>query len=255
MDLHLRDRFISLWTRYFDGAELPITFYYTDDPGSGKLVSPPKGHRCVIADLQNVRRGKTLAFNLESVGCFGGKRYFGFSRELSPSFEYFLSCGIPGKLEGERYKKTPALVREFMKKQVYAEAPEKYIVFSRWDQLTEVQDPAVAIFFSPPDVLSGIFTLAGFDESDLNAVVSPFGSGCMSIVMFPFLENKKSSPRCVLGMFDVSARPFITENELTLAVPMKKMKSMIENMEESFLITGSWKKVQRRISRRDRKKE
>lgn len=30
-----------------------------------------------------------------------------------PNFEYFLSCGIPGKLEGERYKKTPELVRSW----------------------------------------------------------------------------------------------------------------------------------------------
>jgi len=30
-----------------------------------------------------------------------------------PHFEYFLSCGIPGKLEGERYKKSPELVKEF----------------------------------------------------------------------------------------------------------------------------------------------
>jgi hypothetical protein len=35
---------------------------------------------------------------------------------------------------------------------------------------------------------------------------------------------------------------------VTLAVPMKKFVRMVENMEESFLTTDSWKKVRRRIA-------
>jgi hypothetical protein len=49
-------------------------------------------------------------------------------------------------------------------------------------------------------------------------------------------------------MFDVSSRPCVPADVITLAVPMKKFVRMIENMEESFLITGSWRKVKRRIS-------
>jgi hypothetical protein len=50
-------------------------------------------------------------------------------------------------------------------------------------------------------------------------------------------------------MFDVSARPFVPKEMLTLAVPMNKFERMIENMDESFLITPSWDKVKKRISR------
>jgi hypothetical protein len=50
-------------------------------------------------------------------------------------------------------------------------------------------------------------------------------------------------------MLDVSARPFVPEDTLSFAVPMKKFLKMIDNMEESFLITNSWKKVQKRIDR------
>lgn len=99
------------------------------------------------------------------LAAMGGKRYIGFTYELRPNFEYFLSCGIPGKLKGERYKKNPKLVREFVQKQVRYEAPGRFIVFSRWDKLSEEDNPDVVIFFSPPDVLSGIFTLAGYDEA------------------------------------------------------------------------------------------
>jgi predicted Zn-dependent protease len=48
-------------------------------------------------------------------------------------------------------------------------------------------------------------------------------------------------------MFDVSARPYVRADELSFAAPMNKFERMIENMEESFLITESWKMVQKRI--------
>ena len=48
-------------------------------------------------------------------------------------------------------------------------------------------------------------------------------------------------------MFDVSARPFVAKDVLSFAAPMSKFKRMVDNMEESFLITESWRKVQKRI--------
>jgi hypothetical protein len=36
---------------------------------------------------------------------------------------------------------------------------------------------------------------------------------------------------------------------LTLAVPMNKFERMVDNMEESFLITPAWGKVKKRIAR------
>ncbi len=41
-----------------------------------------------------------------------------------PDFEYFLSCGIPGKLEGERYKKSPEMVKEYLKHTPATKAPD-----------------------------------------------------------------------------------------------------------------------------------
>jgi len=78
-------------------------------------------------------------------------------------------------------------------------------------------------------------------------VIAPFGSGCSTIVQYPYLEIKSPNPRGVIGMFDVSARPFVPNDALTFATPMSKFARMIDNMEESFLITPSWAKVQKRI--------
>ncbi len=57
----------------------------------------------------------------------------------------------------------------------------------------------------------------------------------------PYLEKDSKRPKGVIGIFDVSARPYVPEDVLTFAVPMNKFASMIENMEESFLITDSWR--------------
>jgi len=248
MDISIKEKFLTLWKKYFNNAELPITFYYTDEEGHAEAAKPSPEHGCIIAALVKIREGESLAFDVDAVGCPGGKRYLGFAEEIMPDFEYFLSCGIPGKLEGERYKKTPEMVKEFMAKHTPAmKAPAKYIVFKRWDRLENTDSPKVVIFYARPDVLSGLFTLSSFDEAEQNMVIAPFGSGCSSIVQYPYLEVKSPNPRGVIGMFDVSARPFVTEDMLTFAVPMSKFTRMIDNMEESFLITPSWAKVQKRI--------
>jgi len=104
------------------------------------------------------------------------------------------------------------------------------------------------IFFARPDVLSGLFTLAGFDTADPNGVFTPFAAGCGSIVQYPYLERSSDSPRAVIGLFDVSARPFIPEDLLSFSVPLRKFETMIDNMDESFLTTESWRKIQKRIA-------
>ena len=57
-----------------------------------------------------VHKGQSSAFNADNIDCGGGKRFCGFSTELRPGFEFFLSYGISGKMEGERYKNNPETV-------------------------------------------------------------------------------------------------------------------------------------------------
>ncbi len=111
-----------------------------------------------------------------------------------PNFEYFLSCGIPGKLEGERYKKTPELVRSWVAQTPKLQAPGAFLVFKRWDNLEAADEPEVVIFFAQLEVLSGLFTLANFDVADPNGVFAPFGSGCASIIAYPYLERSSAFP-------------------------------------------------------------
>ena len=247
MNIEFRDHFIHQWKKYFNNADLPITFFYSDDPGNATLMPTSGKWTCIICQLQRVRSGQSLAFSAESVKCGGAKRFLGFADQIRPDFEYFLSCGIENQMVGERYIRTPELVLELTKKQKKVKITGKYIVFKRWDTLEENDNPDVAIFFTVPDVLSGLFTLANFDQAEPDSTIAPFAAGCGSLVYFPYLEKDSPRPRAVLGMFDVSARPCVTEGLLTFSVPLNKLNKMISYMDESFLITDSWKKVQNRI--------
>jgi uncharacterized protein (DUF169 family) len=248
MNVGFQQEFLRLWEEHFPGAELPITFHYAEESGSVERVKPAAGHRCLFADLSRVRAGSSLCFDAELIGCFGGKRYAGFSDAVMPNFEHFLSCGIPGKLEGERYKRSPELVKAWLERVPKLQAPAKFLIFKRWDKLEEPDEPDVVVFFAKPDVLSGLFTLANFDVAEPDGVWAPFGAGCASTIQYPYLEKQSHRPRAILGLFDVSARPLVSSDTLTFSVPMNRFECMIAGMEESFLITESWSRVRRRIA-------
>jgi hypothetical protein len=60
-------------------------------------------------------------------------------------------------------------------------------------------------------------------------------------------EAEKTKPRSILGMFDVSARPMVEKDVLTLAMPYATFLKLLESFSGSFLQTESWKKVLQRI--------
>jgi hypothetical protein len=203
--------------------------------------------RCLIGNLKRVRQGFPFVYDVDTPGCSGGKRYSGFSHSLRPNFEYFLSCGIPGELEGERYKRDPDLVKQYLLQHPPFEAPGKFLVFKRWDKLVPDDEPLAVIFFATGDVLSGLFALANYDVAEPDGVITPMGAGCASIIGYPVEQAKQEKPRCVLGMFDVSARPHVGKDELTFSVPYNRFVQMVDYMDESFLITKSWDRIRSRL--------
>ena len=250
MDLKVKKHFLEQWEKYFGIAELPITFFFSTNLSNTPLAEPPKGRSCLICELATVRKGKSIAYNKGVLRCGGARRYLGYDKEIRPNFEYFLSCGIPDEMEGERYIQTPLMVREIMKNVYTLPSDGKYTIFKRWDKLEQADEPEAVIFFATPDILSGLFTLANFDQVEGRGVIVPFGSGCGTIVYQAFLENKKDNAKAILGMFDPSARPCVPENTLSFSVPMKKFVKMISFMDESFLITETWKAVRQRFEKK-----
>ena len=247
MDFRFSKHFMSQWSKYFTNAELPIAYYYTDQVRDEDVTASQNVNRCLIGNLKRVRQGFTFVYDVHTPGCSGGKRYTGFSHALRPNFEYFLSCGIQGELEGERYKRDPELVKQYLLQHPPFDAPANSLVFKRWDNLGQDDEPMAVIFFATGDVLSGLFTLANYDMAEPDGVITPMGAGCGSIVGYPLEQARSEKPRCVLGMFDVSARPHVGRDELTFSIPIQRFTQLVSYMDESFLITKSWDKVRGRI--------
>lgn len=227
--------------------ESPLGIYYTVDKPDG--VTPQAGiHVCMIGLLKRARmRGETVFFDKTHFGCPGGAYYMGFFESPRPKIEYFLSCGIPGEMEGERYIKTPERAREYFAKMIPRRAPATYCVFKPIEQFQSGIVPEVVVFFGSPDILSGLFTLTNYALERTDAVYAPFGSGCSTILTYPLKEAVKEEPRAILGMFDVSAMPMVEQEILTLAMPYALFLRLLENVSGSFLETESWKKVVGRI--------
>lgn len=244
----LKSDFIFNWKKYFRDATLPVALFYSDDLHKAEPAKKHASHHCIIADITRVFNGKAMAFNTSNIGCSGGLRYCGFAENLRPEFEYFLSYGIEGKMEGERYKKDPQTVLELMKNAPKLKAPAKWLIAKPFEKLEIEDNPEIILFFASPDVLAGLFTLANFDRSDLYGVKVPFSAGCGSIIQYPLLENASENPDCILGMFDSSARPYVQANMLSFAIPMKRFEKLVGYMDESFLTTDTWKVMEKRIS-------
>jgi hypothetical protein len=247
MDQNLKIDFLAKWEKYFGKSELPIVFFYVKDRGNIPPADSGKKWSCLICELSQVRNGESLAWHDKNLMCGGSKRYLGYTQKMRKNFEYFLSCGIPGEMEGERYIRTPEMVKEMMEKTTVPDKTGEWIVFKRWDKLEPGDEPLGVIFFATPDVLSGLFTLANFDQVDGNGVVAPFGSGCGSIIYRAVRESEKENPAAVLGMFDPSARPCVPRDTLSFSVPMKKFAKMTGYMDESFLITDTWNEIRKHL--------
>ena len=65
MDKALKTKFVELWSRYFNAAELPLAFYYTDQADDTDRVPSPSAHMCMIGVLAKARKGASLHFDAD----------------------------------------------------------------------------------------------------------------------------------------------------------------------------------------------
>ena len=224
----------------------PLAFFYTDEEPAG--YQPPGGTRvCLFGILGRARRGETVYFDQDTIGCPGGGYYLGFC-EARPEIDLFVSTGVPGKMPGEHYKQSPELVRAFRERHRPQPAPGRYAVFMPVSSLGPEQTPQVILCFAGPDELAGLVGLANYAREE-DAVSLPFGSGCGTTISRALEEADQPLPHGFVGLLDPSARPYIQADELGFSAPLALWEEMLGNAEESFLQTKSWAVLCRRIAR------
>lgn len=226
-------------TNYYEAfgqqAELPIAFWYSNhlEAATEKVTG------CLFKCLKQVRNGQSVSLSTETILCGGGKFYTGFS-DMPERVPGFVSLK-------ERYKKTPEMVIDFIQKTGVPRTEQTYLHFARIDKISSFEIAEGILFLAAPDRLSGLITWTFFDHNAPDAVSTPFGSGCCSVVTQTILENRRQGKRTFLGFFDPSVRPYVEEDILSFTIPMSRFKEMYHTMRESCLFdTHAWAKIKER---------
>ncbi len=219
----------------------PVAIIFTDQKPEGAEEPEEGDPRCVIGLLTAAaEEGKMTVFEKDTVECGGGVAGLGFDNVYDEDFKYFLSQGRED-MEGEAYKKTPELAQTLVDSLPDMEEIEgKYRVFAPLGQVEDDQEPDVVVFYAEPDQISALVVLANYAREGVDHVTTPFGSGCQTACLRPYQEGKKEEPKAVLGMTDISARPYVDPQILSFAVPFKMFVEMEDNVPGSFLERRAW---------------
>ena len=248
MKQELKKRLLELWDKYFNGHELPFVLMYSQEPLDSVKICPENNYDCLIYTVSHARSGKNIYIESDSLHCKGAKKSLGFDTETDHLSAFLMSHCNDTEQKGRECKKKSKKIHEWIEQFPTIQAPAPKAVFKRWDRIEEGDNPQVVICFADPNELSALFTLANFDESNPYTVKTPFCPGCASLTMFPMQESLSPNPKPIVGMLDVSTRPYIPQSAFSFAIPFEKFESMIENMDNCFLSHDMWHKVQIRYT-------
>jgi uncharacterized protein (DUF169 family) len=255
----------------------PVALLWSDEKPQGAMQFQEGKWGCVMWLAAHAAKGKTAVADIKTFGCFGGGVGLGFGNQYKnfPSGEEgfcnFLSGGNANKkgekelaekikpfmraeaydnfLHGERYVKTPALVKRFIESLPLTEIPEQYVVFQPLNNVdTKKEKPQTIIFFVNPDQLSALVVLANYGRGDNENVIIPYAAGCQTIGIYPYREAKSAKPRAVVGLTDLSARVYIRKqlsdnNLMTFSAPFALFEEMEQNVPDSFLERHTWQSL------------
>ena len=251
----------------------PVAILWTDEKPEGALQLKEGKWGCVMWLLAAAARGKTVVFDRKTYGGWGGGVGLGFGNTYRKfpggleCFYHFISSGnegwergkrigkkiggfVQGELlddftHGERYIKSPDLVKEYLASMPMIDIPAAYVVFKPLDRVAIVKEtPVVVVFLVNPDQLSALVVLANYAREGNEHVAIPFSAGCQTIGILAYREARAEKQRAIIGLTDLSARKYLRKlgkDLMTFTVPFKMFQEMEANAEGSFLQRETWK--------------
>lgn len=259
----------------------PVAVLLTDQKPEPALQFAKARWGCVMQMLAAAAKGKTSVFDRETYGCMGGAVGLGFGSmyEKWPGgincFYNFLSIGnAPGMgedqarqlaeklanrtskeglqnfLYGERYVKSPELVKKFVDSLPIIDIEQKYVAFKPLKDIDPLKDrPEVIVLLPNPEQLSALVVLYNYETegNTMENVIVPGGAGCQQIGIIAFREARSERPRAVVGLTDLSARNEIKKSLgrdiLAFTIPFRMFMRMENNAEGSFLSMHTWREL------------
>lgn len=251
----------------------PVALIWADEKPEKATMFKKGKWGCIMWLVASAARGKAAACDRETFGCPGGGVGMGFGNQYKNfpggegCFHYFLSTGNDAWEEGrqaaeqvkpymreeafddftrgERYLKTPEMVKRFVDCLPMTDIPANYVVFKPLGDVdAEKETPRSVTFLADPDQLSALVVLANYGRGDNENVIIPFAAGCQSIGIYAHREAAAERGRAVVGLTDISARVYIRQqlgdNLMSFTMPMALFEEMEADVEGSFLQRPTW---------------
>jgi uncharacterized protein (DUF169 family) len=236
----------------------PVAVILTDFRPEGALQFKEGRWGCVGSTLIAVSKGRTAVFDRQSFGCPGGGVGLGFGNQYEKcdfAIDALLSTGdaaVAAEMrrstrmgEGERFFKTPELVRGWLGSVPITDVPTEFVVMKPFEQLTAEDDPALVIFLVNADQLSALAVLSDYSRGSGESVIARFGGACQSI-LFGYAEAQRAEPRGIIGFFDIAQRRHVSRETLSFTAPWSLFLEMEGNVVGSFLEMEDWRELQAR---------
>lgn len=236
----------------------PVAVILTDEKPADAAQFKEGGWGCVGSMLLVAAKGRPAVFDRRTFGCPGGGTGLGFGDQYEKcglAIDRLLSNGSkeiadtmdrPSRMaEGERFFKSPELVRRWLASVPMTEVPTEYVVFKPLDQLAEGDDPTLVVFFVNADQLSALVTMSGYARGSGEGPIAPFGGACQT-VLWGYAEAQREEPRGIIGFFDIAQRRRTDRETLSFTVPWALFAEMEENVPGSFFEMEDWRKLRER---------
>ena len=236
----------------------PVAVILTDRKPGEALQFKEGRWGCVGSMLLVAAKGRTAVFDRTTFGCPGGGTGLGFGNQYEQcglAIDSLLSAGskeIADTMErrshmeeGERFFKTPEMVRQVIASMPITDIPTEFVVFKPLDQVVEGDDPALVVFFVNADQLSALVVMSDYARGSGAGAIAPFGGACQS-VLYGYAEAQRESPRGVIGFFDIAQRNRVDRETLSFTVPYTLFEEMETNVEGSFLEMEDWRELRER---------
>lgn len=227
----------------------PVGYYYAEGKPDGAIGFKKKGGGCIMPLIFKAAKGATVAFDENSTGGNCSAYFLGYKDWIFPGVEYFLSHGpLIGRM-CERLVKSPKLAKHYLESIKLKGRVKGAIVFKPLENFGESENPEAVIFFANPDQLSALVYLLHFGAPlEQSRIVTGFASACGSVVTLPLLYARSGKKAAVWGLHDITARPRLPKEIMTITVPLDLLAEMSRDMKESFLYTARWEKIVERIT-------
>jgi uncharacterized protein (DUF169 family) len=222
-----------------------VAVIHTDDRPAGALSFEPGKWACVITMFAAAARGKTVAFDRQTYGCssggvglcLAGRRRAPGRRRSRPR--------APGRAAARAaHIKTPALAQQFIDHLPRLSIAQQYVVLKPLGEVDQAcETPVLVVIFATADQVSALHFMANYARSGGEAVYLPWGAGCHTLHLWPYLELGKAEPRAVLGGTDMTARPHLDSGTLSFAIPWPLFCEMENNVPGSFMTDGDWPRL------------